>query len=165
MTAFAFRVERDERRPFAVLLHTQDAPEAELWLAYVDALRHALARATTAVPIFAVTDGGGPDSAQRRALARAFAPDKLGAMTHVFTTSPLTRGIVTAFHWVARSRAVAHLPEEFPAVCERYGVPVRAVLDELFVLQAALPPVALLAQIARICRVDPSREATSGAGH
>lgn len=161
MTAFAFRVSADAPRPFVVLLHTHETPEANIWSQYVDTLSELLPRTKTSVPIFAVTDGGGPDSGQRRALARAFAPDRLGAMTHVFTTSSFTRGIVTAFHWVARARAVAHLPEEFPAVCERCQAPVRAVLDELFGLQALLPPVTLLEQIAAVCGVGVSREPKS----
>jgi hypothetical protein len=161
MTAFAFRVSADAPRPFVVLLHTGETPEGDIWSQYVDVLSELLPRTKTAVPIFAVTDGGGPDSGQRRALARAFAPDRLGAMTHVFTTSSFTRGIVTAFHWVARSRAVAHLPEEFPAVCERCQTPVRAAMNELLELQKQLPPVALLAQIGSVCGVGVSREPAS----
>ena len=153
MKAFAFRISSDAPRPFVVLLHTHETPEVNIWSQYVDELSALLPRTKTAVPIFAVTDGGGPDSAQRRALARAFAPDRLGAMTHVFTTSAFTRGIVTAFHWVARARAVAHLPQEFPEVCASCQTPVRAALDELFTLQTLLPPVALLAQIAGVCGV------------
>jgi len=161
VTAFAFRVSPDAPRPFVVLLHTGETPEGDIWSQYVDVLSELLPRTKTAVPIFAVTDGGGPDSGQRRALARAFAPDRLGAMTHVFTTSAFTRGIVTAFHWVARSRAVAHLPGEFPAVCERAQTPVGAALDELFLLQKRLPPVALLAQIAAVCGASVSQEPKS----
>ena len=59
----------------------------------------------------------------------------------------MTRGIVTAFHWLARSRAVAHTPEEFPSICQRCGVPASAVLEDLVRLQAELPPVALLDSI------------------
>jgi hypothetical protein len=77
-------------------------------------------------------------------------------MTHVFTTSSLTRGIVTAFRWVARARAVAHLPEAFPGVCELCNVPAPAVLADLAVLQATLPPVALLTQLRRAARDSSS---------
>jgi hypothetical protein len=147
MTTFAFRSSTDARHSYFVLLHTEDAPDAELWNQYVEALATRIAHTTTTINVFAVTDGGGPDPGQRRALAAAFARDHLDSITHVFTTSTVTRGIVTAFHWLARSRAVAHTPEEFPAICERCGVPASAVLEDLIRLQAELPPVALLGSI------------------
>jgi hypothetical protein len=152
MNTFAFRSSNDQRHSYFVLLHTEDAPDGESWSQYVEALGARLARSTTTVNIFAVTDGGGPDPGQRRALAAAFARDQLGSITHVFTTSTVTRGIVTAFHWLARARAVAHAPEEFPSICERCQVPASAVLEDLVRLQAELPPVALREMIDRAVR-------------
>src|SRR3954462_2444090 len=119
MNTFAFRPSTDARHSYFVLLHTEAPPDAELWSQYVAALGARIAHTTTTINIFAVTDGGGPRPGQRRALAAAFAPDHLGSITHVFTTSTVTRGIVTAFHWPARARAVAHTPEEFPSICAR----------------------------------------------
>ncbi|HEU4581254.1 MAG TPA: hypothetical protein VFS67_23510 [Polyangiaceae bacterium] len=158
MNTFAFRPGTNARYCYFVLLHTDEPPGAEIWSQYVEALAARIATATSTINIFAVTDGGGPDPGQRRALARAFAPDQLGSITHVFTTSTVTRGIVTAFHWLARARALAHTPEEFPAVCERCHVPAGAVLEDLVRLQAELPPVSLLEQIdraVRSCSVRP----------
>jgi hypothetical protein len=152
MDSFAFRSGTDARHPYFVLLHTAAAPDVTTWHQYVEALADKITRARTAVHIFAVTDGGGPEAPQRRALAAAFAPDQFGAMTHVFTTSSVTRGIVTAFHWLARARAVAHLPQEFPAVCARCQLSVLEVLEDLLSLQAALPAVALLSEIEQIVR-------------
>jgi hypothetical protein len=152
MNTFAFRSSTDPRHSYFVLLHTEEAPDAELWSQYVDALAARIAHTTTPINIFAVTDGGGPDPGQRRALAAAFAPDHLGSITHVFTTSTVTRGIVTAFHWLARARAVAHTPEEFPSICSSCNVPAHAVLEDLVRLQADLPPVALLEVIDRAVR-------------
>lgn len=147
MNTFAFRSSNDPRHSYFVLLHTEDGPDVERWSQYVEALAARIAHTTTTIHIFAVTDGGGPDPGQRRALAAAFARDHLGSITHVFTTSTVTRGIVTAFHWLARSRAVAHTPDEFPSVCKRCGVPASAVLEDLVRLQAELPPVMLLDSI------------------
>jgi hypothetical protein len=157
MNTFAFRSRFDAEHAYFVLLHTKAAPDATTWTRYVDALAEQIARSTRTIHIFAVTDGGGPDPGQRRALAEAFAADRRGAMTHVFTTSAFTRGIVTAFHWVARSRAVAHNPDVFALVCEQCQVPVRAVLDDLFAVQKALPAVALLAQLEHSSRSSRSQ--------
>jgi len=147
MNTFAFRPGTDARHPYFVLLHTEDAPDAEIWSQYVAALSARIAHGTSTINVFAVTDGGGPDPGQRRALAAAFARDHFGSITHVFTTSSVTRGIVTAFHWLARSRAVAHPPEEFTAICARCNIAAAAVLEDLVRLQAELPPVALLEAI------------------
>lgn len=152
MNTFAFRPSTDARHSYFVLLHSEDAPDAGIWSQYVAALSARIAHTTTTINIFAVTDGGGPDPGQRRALAAAFARDHLGSITHVFTTSTVTRGIVTAFHWLAHARAVAHTPEEFPSVCQRCNVPAHAVLEDLVRLQADLPPVALLELIDRAVR-------------
>lgn len=149
MKTFAFRSSRDAQHAYFVLLHTAAAPDTTTWSQYVEALAGLIVHSKTTVHVFAATDGGGPDPGQRRVLAEAFALDRRGAMTHVFTTSAFTRGIVTAFHWVARSRAVAHDPEAFPLICEQCRAPARAVLDDLFVLQESLPPVALLGQLDR----------------
>lgn len=147
MNTFAFRPSTDARHSYFVLLHTEDAPDAEIWSQYVAALSARIAHGTSTINVFAVTDGGGPDPGQRRALAAAFARDHFGSITHVFTTSSVTRGIVTAFHWLARSRAVAHPPEEFTAICARCNIAAAAVLEDLVRLQAELPPVALLEAI------------------
>jgi hypothetical protein len=149
MTSFAFRPSTETGHSYFVLLHTVDAPDAATWNQYVGALAAVIAQSKTAVQVFAATDGGGPGPGQRRALAAVFAQDQRGAITHVFTTSTVTRGIVTAFHWVARTRAVAHLPSDFPAICARCRIPARAVFNDLLRLQALLPPVALLRDIER----------------
>src|SRR5436190_18835266 len=99
MASFAFRSGPAAQRPYFVLLHTAKAPDETTWSRYIEALANRMAQSQMPVHVFAVTDGGGPSSGQRRALAEAFARDQRGAMTHVFTTSTVTRGIVTAFQW------------------------------------------------------------------
>jgi hypothetical protein len=152
MGSFAFRSGPAAQRPYFVLLHTGEAPDATTWSRYIEALADRMEQSQLPVHVFAVTDGGGPSSGQRRALAEAFARDQRGAMTHVFTTSTFTRGIVTAFQWLARSRAVAHMPDEFPAVCEQCRIPAPAVLGDLNELQKGLPPVVLLTLLERTAR-------------
>jgi hypothetical protein len=149
MKTFAFGSQINAHHAFFVLLHTADAPDAAGWNDYVAALKRALAESTKTVHVFAVTDGGGPDPTQRRSLAAAFESDRHGATTHVFTTSAFTRGIVTAFQWLARSRATAHHPNAFPSLCEQCQVPTPAVVDALLTLQQALPRVAILAELTR----------------
>jgi hypothetical protein len=158
MGTFAFRSSAEARHHYFVLLHTVEMPDVNVWNRYVEAIGAAILASKTAVQVFAVTDGGGPDPHQRRALAAAFAHDEHGAMTHVFTTSTFTRGIVTAFRWIARSRAEAHLPTAFPLVCQRCGLPAEAVLDDLWQLQKLLPPVALLGQLENAVRGGSPQE-------
>lgn len=153
MRTFAYRMgSADAPHEYFVLLHTAEVPDALTWSQYVDALARRIAKGTKTIHVFAVTDGGGPDPGQRRALAAAFALDRRGSTTHVFTTNPVTRGIVTAFQWLARSRVTAHPPATFRSLCEQLHIPTNAVLDDLAVLAKGLPPVALLEHIDRASR-------------
>ena len=52
---------------------------------------------------------------------------------------------------------MAHLPGQFPTVCEQCRVPVRAVLDDLLKLQETLPPVVLLSQLVVAVNSRPTR--------
>jgi hypothetical protein len=95
-TTFTFGSRGAAGRAFFALLHTAEAPDNATWRAYVLALAAVIERTQRTIHIFAVTDGGGPDSSQRRELAEVFARDRHGSMTQVFTTSAFTRGMVTA---------------------------------------------------------------------
>jgi hypothetical protein len=145
--AYSFGSCRDAPHEYFVLLHTAEAPDTVTWNEYVDALAHRIAEGTKTIYVFAITDGGGPGAGQRRSLAAAFALDRRGSMTHVFTTNPVTRGIVTAFQWLARSRVAAHPPDAFRLVCDHLRIPMSVVLEDLRTLQKDLPPVALLERV------------------
>jgi hypothetical protein len=130
-----------------VLLHNQGVPHARGWNAYVDAIEKLLATSRSRVHVFVATDGGGPDPAQRRALARAF--ERGDALTHVFTNDVVVRGIVTAFRWIAGTRAVAHQPRDFGRVCGEAGHDSAEVLACMSAAQSDLEPVALLSELRR----------------
>ena len=144
MAAFTFLRGQDAEHTFFVLLHTAAPPEAEAWSAYLDALRRNLPEGTGRTHVFVATDGGGPDLTQRRSLAAVFA--QRDALTHVFTTDLLVRGIVNAFRWMGGS-AIAYQPREFPRVCAVVGHSPATVLSLLDAAASALKPVAILAQM------------------
>jgi hypothetical protein len=140
----AFRASAGPGHPFMVLLHDTRAPEPAEWKRYLDALSATVATASARVHVFIVTDGGGPNAAQRKELAAVLERGPVDALSHIFTTDAFVRGIVTAFRWIAHARAVAHHPRELAAVCADCGHAPEDVLAELATLQAAFPPVATL---------------------
>lgn len=141
MGAFSFRSGRQAGRSFFVLLHTAAPPEKAGWDAYLDALRLSLPESRGRTHVFVATDGGGPDAAQRRSLATVLA--RGDALTHVFTTELLVRGIVTAFRWIGGS-AIAYHPREFAGVCAEVGHSPAEVLSKLELAQSDLASVAAL---------------------
>lgn len=147
MADFAFHRGEDANRTYFVLLHSASPPEGPLWGRYLEALSGALATSSERIHIFAATDGGGPDPAQRKDLAEVVA--KGDALTHVFTTDVIVRGIVTAFRWIAREQAVAHHPREFGSVCSATRHHAESVLSSLDITQRHLPPVTILATMKR----------------
>ena len=152
MEAFTFRRGQHAEHTFFVLLHTAAPPEAEGWNAYLDALRRTLPERIGRTHVFVATDGGGPNPAQRRSLATVFA--ERDALTHVFTTDLLVRGIVNAFRWMGGS-AIAYQPREFPRVCPVVGHSPTAVLSLLDSAQSELKSVAILAQLHAALASEP----------
>ena len=95
------------------VLHPSDAD----WEIYLDALR-SNGDAITAQLI--VTDGGSPNSAQRRAsldvvVGRPVPPSA------VVTSSVLARGVVSALAWFVKDRIRAFAPSEFEEACAFIG--------------------------------------------
>lgn len=127
-SGFGFNRGLHDGRSFFVLLHSTAAPGVQRWNEYLAALESCLSVSPTAIHIFAVTDGGGPDASQRMALATITA--QRNATTHVFTGDRLVRGIVTAFRWIG-GKASAHAPAEFVDVCSTAGYPPAVIMSEL----------------------------------
>ncbi|HEX4352636.1 MAG TPA: hypothetical protein VHZ95_06980 [Polyangiales bacterium] len=148
MKTFASRHGIENDRPYFVLIHSADEPSVHEWNRYVDTVTLVMSSARTSVHAFVATDGGGPNAAQRKALADAFEFGLADAWTHVFTTSVFVRGIVTAFRWIARSRAIAHLPIEFPATCRECGHSPLQILRDFSELQRDFPSVLTLNELA-----------------
>lgn len=134
--------------PYLIVLHTAQAPDAEEWRSCIVAGEAAAKIARGAMHAFVITDGGGPDSAQRKELARALLGLHIQLSAHVFTNSARVRGISTALRWMKLSTPDVYRPGEFAAVCADCSVSPQHVLRECLALQAELPPIALLAEIA-----------------
>jgi hypothetical protein len=140
---------------FIVLLHTAAEPDLEEWNAYLRQVKAMLSVNGELVHTFVATDGGGPIAAQRKSLADVIHGSEGDLLTHVFTRDPFVRGIVTAFRWIARAKAVAHAPEEFERVCANVGLTPHQVADVLQELQRTFAPVDTLAQILK--QLKPKR--------
>lgn len=141
MKTLAFRSGGSHDRPYFVLAHTVAAPDPEEWQQYVSAVAEVMTTVSATMHVFVATDGGSPNPAQRKQLAAAFGSSKADSWTHVFTTDSFIRGVVTAFRWIARAHATAHAPEDFPRVCNEYGVSPIAVLRDFTEAQKLLPRV------------------------
>ncbi|MET0287368.1 MAG: hypothetical protein ABW352_22980 [Polyangiales bacterium] len=155
MKTLAFRSATRSGIRFIVLLHTAAEPDLEEWNAYLRQVKAMLSVNGELVHAFVATDGGGPIAAQRKSLADVIHGSEGDLLTHVFTRDPFVRGIVTAFRWIARSKAVAHAPEEFELVCARVGVTPHHVADVFTELQRTFVPVETLAQVQK--HIKPKR--------
>jgi hypothetical protein len=143
----AFRSATRSGIRFMVLLHSAAEPDLEEWNAYLRQVKAMLSVNGERVHTFVATDGGGPIAAQRKGLADVIHGSAGDLLTHVFTRDPFVRGIVTAFRWIARSKAVAHTPEEFEQVCTELGLSPHQVLELFNEVQSSFTPVETLAQL------------------
>lgn len=133
-------------------LHTADDPRQEEWdvaLQKITALKSKRGRDYSKMRVFAVTDGGAPNSLQRRQLFIDMfeGQAKSTAISHVLHNA-LKRGIVTAISWINPSFR-AFTPNNFDQALaymdvEGYGP---SLLAELQKLQASLPPITTLEQM------------------
>jgi len=157
MFEFTFQERLANNPPFVVALHGRRKPESERWRNYVDVLRRSYRPELGQITIFVVTDGGGPDAAQRKELT---ALDQHGAaLTHVFATDLVTRGIVTALHWLGIS-IVAHHPSELHAVCKKSGHSTESILRVMETAQADATPNSTLSLIRSAPATNSSGERT-----
>jgi hypothetical protein len=147
MNTLAFRRSSSAEKRYLVLIHNASAPDAAEWQAYVREMDRTLAEAVGTVHAFVVTDGGGPDAVQRRELADIFGQRHCSNLTHVFTNDMVVRAIVTAFRWIGRAHAVAHLPSAFPFVCAECGLSAVEVLHDFREAEKELGRVRMLQQL------------------
>lgn len=130
-------------------LHGAQAPTAEEWRAHLElleglAIHHGRTLASMRSLVF--SDGGMPDSAQRKSSQRVID----GANGHkmpvaIVTSSPFVRGVVTAAHWFGLT-IKAFSPAELGAALAYLGIPPArhaALRDELVSLASTLPCQAL----------------------
>ena len=99
-----FRVLED----VVVMVHGVEPPTTEEWDAWLDGYMEG--GAPRRLPIYVVTEGGGPDVNQRDTLNRRFA--KVRPRAAVITTSGLVRGIITALQWVGHIDLKGFVPDK-----------------------------------------------------
>lgn len=92
--AFSFH-----KRRVLILAHSKEAPSAEEWDEYVASARKWRSEIRA---LLVLSDGGGPNAAQRAALDEALGLENHTAKTAVVTVSMMARGIVTAIGWFSK---------------------------------------------------------------
>lgn len=127
----------------------------EDWEGLLEDLKHAVASMTGVVYSYIFTDGGVPTPSQRKQLYDAIQSRQATIVTHVFTTSPLIRGVITAYRWTTRKEAYGHQPEDFLHVCQSNGTPPAQVLRCADALQQDMPNIHMLTQIKSLFPPQP----------
>ena len=79
-----------------VVVHSSASPTNLEWARFLNDIRP---HADGTLRVLVVSHGGGPDGAQRRALAETFPNRDRRMPVAVVTASVLVRGIVAAVHW------------------------------------------------------------------
>lgn len=138
----------------ALFLHDGEDPSAAEWAAAMKLIADFKARqqdALTNLRCLAVTDGGAPNSIQRKQLLVDLFEGRIrsAAVTTVLTNR-LKRGIATAISWVNPNfRAVP--PEELDGALEHLGLlgEGQVLIEQLEALQAGMPRVETLWLMAR----------------
>jgi DNA-binding LacI/PurR family transcriptional regulator len=92
-----------------VVVHGVTHPGDKDWAIYLDAIRQ---HAGSIEAQLIVTDGGSPNSAQRRASLELSAAHP-APPSAVVTSSVLVRGVVAALSWFMKDRIRAFSPAEF----------------------------------------------------
>jgi hypothetical protein len=100
----AFRIVQD----VVIIVHGTEPPTTEEWEAWLDFYMETAA--ARRLPIYMVTEGGGPDVNQRDSMNRRFSTLKPRAA--VVTNSRLVRGIITALQWVGQLELKGFVPEK-----------------------------------------------------
>jgi DNA-binding LacI/PurR family transcriptional regulator len=122
-----------------VVVHGKTHPSDKDWELYLDALRR---NADVIDSQLVVTEGGSPNSAQRKAsLELAAGHEAPAPPTAVVTSSVLARGAVKALSWIMKDRIRAFSRAEFDEACVFIGASAKkAALREVATrLRATLP--------------------------
>jgi hypothetical protein len=147
-----------------VYLHTPPDPTPAEWAASMKVLvelKQKNGGDISRILSLVVSDGGAPDTKQRAMLLQEILegrPQKIALITNTLG-NPIKRGIVTAISWVNPAfRAVP--PERWAEALRHIGLEgkIDALLEELRLMQAALPPVKTLALLeAEVRRAQGAR--------
>ena len=148
-----FKQVRFGDRDVLLFLHTARSPERAGWDQVMTLIRaYADTGDLRRLGIFAVTDGGGPDSVMRAEVMKFYEQRGHSVKTAVVTTSVVGRGIVTAISWFnpyIRAVSPRHADEALAHLGLTNAVFPR-ILKELEQLQREIPPVACLAMLADV---------------
>jgi hypothetical protein len=87
------------KRRVLILAHTKDAPSEPEWNEYVASARQWRPEIRA---FLVLSEGGGPNAAQRAALDEAVGLENHPGKTAVVTVSMMARGIVTAIGWFSK---------------------------------------------------------------
>lgn len=123
------------RGEIMVVIHTSDPPNDAEWREYIDGV---LSTDLHSLRSVVITDGGAPNSAQRKALNEALNGAEVPGI--VVTPSALVRGVVTALSWFNK-KIKAYAPEDFDRACtylELSGPEIEVVWETIDRLRALL---------------------------
>ena len=84
-----------------LIISGKDSPSASDWLTYVASVRSAVDADNPAKGLLAFSDGGGPNSVQRKQIVDAFGRYSATLPVAICTSSVIARGITTAISWIS----------------------------------------------------------------
>jgi hypothetical protein len=157
MAAMAYRLLRIGELDLALVLHTAAPPGYDEWKALVEEYRR-LADTNSGLSglrVLVLTDGGGPNAAQRSMVNDVFRGQPKVA---VVTASALIRGIITVFAWF-NPATTGFAPGELDRALRHLELPPD-VLPELLRALTALEQVT--GTVACLRDAQAQRSATSG---
>lgn len=135
----------------AIWLHTAEDPAAASWKAGQDRvaeLKRELGGDTSKILTLAVSDGGAPNSVQRKEYNGILENKARTVGVTGQLSNRLIRGVATALNWVNPNFRVFP-PDQFDIALEYLGISehCETVLAELRKLQESMPPVQALASV------------------
>ena len=144
-----------------LVVHTGSAPTNEEWKTYIDTVLDGGKHFGGDLRLcrqLVLSDGGGPNSAQR-AMAQKAAEQMNGTQmpVAVVSASAFVRGIVTAFNWFNMNMKVFH-PRDAKAALEFLGADAlvaQEIVQELEEIEEDLGPVTTVAAFREALEKDP----------
>jgi hypothetical protein len=148
--------------PVIVAVHTVGEPSNEEWEDYIRIVLHAarlFGEDMAVVRQILVTDGGGPNPAQRAAIVKATehirgAPSVPRA---VISSSKFVRGIVTALNWLDRNVKL-FTPEEVDQAIAFLGLEpaiVTEVWEQLSIIDEEMGPIEMIRSARQFYKTHP----------
>lgn len=96
------------------VFHPDTAPAPSDWEAYLDTYAKNVEQLTG---VLVVTEGGAPNSAQRKQLSEVYRRTRMVPVA-IVCDSAITRGAITAFHWLGMVTMVPFSPSQLDGAFE-----------------------------------------------